>query len=181
MALGRTLAGRQAPGLRLRALAPVSGVLALARAELPSILDGGLDGRVSAYNVSALLTSWQPIYGLYASPAGVYAATPAAVSGLVTPAFLARLRHPDGGLLRGLRANDTVCAWRPPAPIRLFAARGDRAVTIANTRLCARALLARCVRADVIDLGAIDHFPSMFAATPKVLAWFDQLTRARYP
>jgi hypothetical protein len=48
-----------------------------------------------------------------------------------------------GGLLRGLRANDSVCDWRPRAPVRLFAARGDRVVTIANTRHCARTLRTR--------------------------------------
>ena len=40
---------------RRRAVAPVSGVFDLQRAELPAILAGRLDGRISAYNLSAVL------------------------------------------------------------------------------------------------------------------------------
>jgi acetyl esterase/lipase len=192
MAIGQALARGEAPELRLGALAPVSGVLDLRGAELPAIVDGRLDGRISAYNISALLVSWQPLYGLgevfapaYAERAGelfdgrhgdaeILAAMPSDLSALVTPAFLARMRAPDGAFLRALQENDAVCAWRPRVPVRLFAARGDRAVAIANTRHCAQALGER----DVVDLGALDHFPSMFAATPRVLAWFDHLSRS---
>ena len=48
MALARALQGGAAPPLRLRAVAPVSGVFDLQRAELPAILAGRLDGRISA-------------------------------------------------------------------------------------------------------------------------------------
>ena len=203
MALGQALQRSAAPKLRLRALAPVSGVFDLQRAEIPAILDGGLDGRISAYNVSALLTSWQPIYHLYGSLTDaiapdyakrvrrlfdgrhgdleILAAMPTRVSDLLTPAGLDDLQHPDRGLLAGLRASDATCRWKPRTPVRLYAANGDRAVTSANSEHCARELRARHANVDVIQLGPLDHFPSMFAATPQVLAWFTHLARITRP
>lgn len=199
MALGQALQRRAAPRLRLRALAPVSGVFDLQRAEIPAILDGRMDGRLSAYNVSALLTSWEPIYHLYGSlddvispdytepvrrlfdgrhdDSQILAAMPTRFSDLLTPAGLDALGHARGGLLAGLRANDATCRWKSRTPVRLYAASGDRAVTSANSRHCARELRKRQAHVRVIQLGALDHFPSMFAATPQVLSWFEQLTR----
>src|SRR4051812_40024384 len=122
MALGQALQRRAAPRLRLRALAPISGVFDLQRAEVPAILDGRMDGRLSAYNVSALLTSWQPIYHLYGSLDDVIApdyaerlrplfdgrpsdpqllqAMPTRVSALLTLDGLDALRPRAGGCLR---------------------------------------------------------------------------------
>src|SRR3954469_11172762 len=200
MALAHALQRRAAPPLRLRALAPVSGVFDLQRAELPAILAGRLDARISAYNLSALLLSWQPIYHLYDSVEDAFgpgyaarvgqlfdgrhgdreilAAMPSNITRLLTPMELERLRRPRGGLLAGLRANDATCRWRPRAPVRLYAASGDQAVAIANTAHCARELRARHADADVIQLGALDHFGSMFAAIPRVLSWFVHLARS---
>src|SRR4029079_7917153 len=73
MALAHDLQRGAAPPLRLRALAPISGVFDLQRAELPAILAGRLDARISAYNLSALLLSWQPIYHLYGSVEDAFA------------------------------------------------------------------------------------------------------------
>ena len=48
---------------------------------------------------------------------------------MFTPAFLRRLAHPRGALLRAVRAYDTTCTgWRPDAPVRLFAARDDKLI-----------------------------------------------------
>ena len=200
MALAHALQRGAAPPFRLRALAPVSGVFDLQDAELPAILAGNLDARISAYNLSALLISWQPIYHLYGSAGDAFApdyaeqvgqlfdgshgdpeilaAMPSSITQLLTPAELARLRRPRGGLLAGLRANDATCRWRPRAPVRLYAATGDQAVTITNTAHCARDLRARHADVDAIRLGALDHFGSMFAAIPRVLSWFLRLTRS---
>jgi hypothetical protein len=56
--------------------------------------------------------------------------------------------------------------------VRLYAASGDRAVAVGNSRSCAGALRSRGVSAPLVDLGAIDHLPSMLAATPRIVAWF---------
>jgi predicted esterase len=199
MALGQALQRGAAPRLHLRALAPVSGVFDLQGAEIPAILDGSLDGRISAYNVSALLTSWHPIYHLYGSlddaiapsyaervrrlfdgrhgDSQILAAMPTRVSDLLTLAGLDHFQHPDGALLAGMRANDATCQWKPRTPVRLYAASRDRAVTSTNSEHCARELRARHAHVDVIQLGPVDHFPSMFVATPEVLDWFAHLTR----
>jgi hypothetical protein len=197
MALAHALQRGDAPSLRLRAVAPVSGVFDVQGAELPAILAGRLDGRVSAYNLSALLLSWRPIYHLFDSAGDAFApgyaarverlfdgthgdpeilaAMPADVTQLLTPAELARLRRPRGGLLTGLRANDATCRWRPRAPVRLYAASADQAVAIANSAHCARELRARGADPELIRLGPLDHFGSMFAAVPRVLTWFEHL------
>jgi hypothetical protein len=107
----------------------------------------------------------------------ILAAMPSNVAQLLTPAGLERLRHPKGGLLAGLRASDTTCQWTPRTPVRLYVASGDQAVTPANSTHCARELRARHADAGVIQLGPLDHFGSMFAATPRVLTWFTRLTR----
>ena len=197
MALAHALQRGAAPPLRLRGLAPVSGVFDLQRAELPAILAGRLDARISAYNLSALLLSWQPIFHLYGSVEDAFApdyaeqvgqlfdgrhgdpeilaAMPSNVTQLLTAAELERVRHPRGGLLAGLRASDATCRWRPRTPVRLYAASGDQAVTPANSAHCARELRARHADADVIQLGSVDHFGAMFAAIPRVLTWFVHL------
>jgi len=200
MALAHALQRGAAPPLALHALAPISGVFDLQRAELPAILAGRLDARISAYNLSALLLSWQPLYHLYGSVDDAFApdyaarvgqlfdgrhgdpeilaAMPSNITQLLTPAELERLRHPRGGLLAGLRASDATCRWRPRTPVRLYAASGDQAVAISNSAHCARELRARHADVDVIGLGPLDHFGSMFAAIPRVLTWFVHLTLA---
>jgi hypothetical protein len=199
MALARALQQRADPHLRLRAVAPVSGVLDLERAELPAVLEGRLDPRISAYNLTSLLLSWQLIYHLYSTRADAFtapyagrvatlfdgrhgdrqilASMPVRISRLLTASELDALSHPTGGFLAGLRENDTTCDWSPRTPARLYAATGDRAVAIANSRHCASDLRAHGTTAPLLDLGHIDHFPSMFAATPRVLAWFRGLVR----
>jgi hypothetical protein len=198
MAFGRALQSGPAYGFRLGALAPISGPYDLLRVELPAILDGTLDERLAVYNVSLLLTSWRALYGLpgdafraewaarvralfdgrHGDPQ-ILAALPAHLGDLLTAAQLQRLQHPTGALLRGLRANDATCDWRPRVPVRLYAASGDRVVAFANTGSCAAQLRAHGARVRLFDLGGdVDHFPSLIVATPQVLDWFAALAPA---
>jgi hypothetical protein len=107
-ALGHALQHRAAQRLRLRALAPVSGVFDLQHAEIPAILDASLDARISAYNLSALLTSWKPIYHLYGS-----------LHDAIAPRYAERVRwlfdgrHRDPEILAAMPARITDCS-RPP-------------------------------------------------------------------
>jgi hypothetical protein len=194
MALGRLLQEGADPHLRLRALAPMSGPYDMEHAELPAVLDGRLDPSTSNYYISYLMRSWQPIYHVYDRPGDVWKAPwagrmarlfdgrhddvailkrlPRGLPQLFTPAFRARLAHPDGGLAAGLRANDTTCEWRPRVPVRLYAARRDRQVAFADSRHCAAQLRAHGARPRLIDVGPVDHFPSTLRATPRVVEWF---------
>ena len=194
MALGQLLQDGADPHLKLAALAPMSGPYDIEHAELPAILDGQLDPATSNYYLSYLMRSWQPIYHVFDRPEDVWNGLwggrvarlfdgrhddvailkrlPRRPSQLFTPAFLAQLAHPDGGLAAGLRANDTTCDWRPRVPVRLYGARGDRQVAFANSEHCAARLRASGADPRIIDVGAVDHFPSTLRATPRVVEWF---------
>jgi hypothetical protein len=182
MALGHLLQAGADSHLKLRALAPMSGPYDIERAELPAMLDGRLDPATSNYYISYLMRSWQPIYHVFDRPDDVWkgpwagrvarlfdgrhddVATlkrlPRRLSQLFTPAFRARLAHPDGGLAAGLRADDTTCDWRPRVPVRLYGARRDRQVAFANSQHCATRLRVHGAHPRLIDVGAVDHFPS---------------------
>jgi hypothetical protein len=198
MALGRALQDGADPRLHLAALAPMSGPYDLERAELPAVLAGRLDAADSNYYLSYAMREWQPIYHVFDSPADVrqgdwgakmaglfdgrhddvaiLKALPRRLDALFTPAFRARLAHPDGGLLAAMRDNDGSCDWAPKAPVRVYAARGDEQVAFANARSCVAALRAAGVRAPLHDMGATGHFGSTLRAAPRVLAFF-QLIR----
>jgi len=197
MALGRLLQDGADPGFRLRALAPMSGPYDLEHAQLPATLSGRLDSLVSNYYLSYAMLAWQPIYRVFARPEDVWNGDwparaarlldgrhddvailerlPPRLSQLFTPAFRARLAHPAGGLAAALRANDTTCDWRPRVPVRLYAARGDRQVAYANSRHCAARLRAHGAGVRLVDVGAVDHFPSTLRAAPRVVSWFIRL------
>ena len=197
MALGRALQEKADPRLRLAALAPMSGPYDLEHAELPAILAGKVDLADANYYLSYATRAWQPIYHVYDTPSDVWLGgwgkrIPALFDGrhddvailgvlphrldqLLTPAFRARLAHPDGGLLAALRANDVACDWAPAAPVRIYAARGDEQVAFANARSCVAVLASRGVHAPLLDMGATSHFGSTLRATPRVLAFFQRI------
>jgi hypothetical protein len=93
----------------------------------------------------------------------------------LTDSYLQRLAHPTGGLLDAMRENDDTCSWRPNVPVRLYAASGDTDVTITNALSCQQDLLARGVKAPVVNLGETDHFGSAIAGIPSALEWFSRV------
>ncbi|MFL6075832.1 MAG: alpha/beta hydrolase family protein [Mycobacteriales bacterium] len=191
MALGKALAGGADRHWRVAALAPVSGPYDLADVELPAVVAGRTDPLDSAVYLGYLTVSWNPIYHLYGDPAEVFrdpataalfdathsedevfGTAPPSPEAMFTPAYLARLAHPDGGLLRAIREVDTTCDWKPRVPVHLIAARGDRDVVYGNAEQCLADLRARGARGDLSDVGDLTHFPGALAATPHVLALF---------
>jgi hypothetical protein len=197
MALGRALQGGADPRLRLRALAPMSGPYDIEHAELRGILDGRLDPATSNYYLSYWMVSWQRLYHVFERSQDVWNGTwptrvarlfdgrhddvailkrlPRHFSQLFTAAFRARLAHPDGAFAAGLRENDATCDWQPRVPVRVYAARRDRQVAFANAQRCVAQLRAHAAGAALVDVGAVDHFPSTLRATPRVLTWFTHL------
>jgi hypothetical protein len=197
MGLGRALQEGADPRLRLAALAPMSGPYDVEHAELPAILAGKVDLADSNYYLSYAMREWQPIYHVFDAPTDVWLGDwgtriaalfdgrhddvailkvlPQRLDQLFTPAFRARLAHPDGGLLAAIRANDVACDWAPAAPVRIYAARGDEQVAFANAGSCAAALASRGVHAPLVDMGATGHFGSTLRATPRVLAFFQRI------
>ncbi|HEY1540146.1 MAG TPA: hypothetical protein VGF63_12165 [Solirubrobacteraceae bacterium] len=198
MALGHALQDAADPHLRLAGLAPFSGPYDLEGAELPAIVSGQLDPALSGYNLSYALTSWQRRYHLYGAASDVWryrriprlfdgehpdtailAALPQRLDDLFTPAYLAQLRAPSGALLAALRAGDGTCDWKPAVPARLYAARGDDAVAFANGEHCRADLRAAGADVALVDVGDVDHFTSERLAAPRVLRFFDGLSRKR--
>jgi len=195
MALGPVLA--KAPGLRLRAVAGISGPYDLAGTEFPALWDGRVDPAIGAFYLAYWTLSSNAVYGLYGSPAEVFQApydrtVPPLFDGnhdewsifpalapspeqLVTPQYAARLRHPEGTLLRAIQENSQTCQWRAPIPVRLYAASGDREVPIGNTEQCARQLRAAGAVPTVTDLGDVDHMSTPAIALPDVLDWFSAI------
>jgi hypothetical protein len=192
MGLGRILEDGADQRLSLKALAPMSGPYDIEHAQFPATLAGRVDPAVSNYYLSYAMLAWQPIYHVYDRTQDVWTAAwapriaglydgrhddvailkrlPQRLDQLFTPAFRARLAHPDGGLAAALRANDTTCDWHPRVPVRLYAARGDRQAAFANSQHCAAQAHVR-----LIDVGPVGHFPSTLRAAPRVLSWFDRL------
>lgn len=193
-ALGKELQAGAAPGFGLAALAAVSGPFAVQHIEAP----GGFDGRVTPSTAVVFLAYWvtsmNRIYHLYDHPseafqepyAGVveqlfdgnhdgYAiatALPGRPEQLLTPRFIAWASAPTGPALRAMTDSDSTCDWMPRAPVRLYAARGDRTVLYANSEQCLRQL--RGDTAILTDLGAVDHATSAQLAFPRILSWFQQ-------
>jgi acetyl esterase/lipase len=192
LGLARQLQDRQ----ELAALAPMSGPYAIQHAQLPATIDGKLNASTDNYYLSYGMLAWQPLFGIFDAPGDVWRGqwgprlqrlfdgthddveilkvVPKRLEQLFTPAFLARLAHPDGGLLAALRQNDAACAWAPAVPTRLYGARGDDQVAFANSRRCLADLRAHGAQADLRDLGRTDHFGSTVAATPRVLEFFER-------
>lgn len=199
MALSRALQQGAVRHLRLAAVAPISGPFDLLGAQLPASLDptGPLNPKDSAYYLSYLVVATNHFHRLYASPRQVFRAPydktiprlengwhsdlqvlealPASPQRLFTTAFLQRLAHPAGEILRILRAESSTCNWVPQVPVRLYAAHGDTQAYYLNSVDCQRALSAHGNNVPLIDLGDIDHFPSEHAGLPRVLRWFEQI------
>ncbi|MEU1310114.1 alpha/beta hydrolase [Streptomyces cinnamoneus] len=199
VALARALDAGADRHFRLRALAPVSGPYDLEKAEMPGIIDGSVDERSAVFYLSYYLTAQNRLHPVYRDPAEVFRqpyagvvdrlfdsrhteeeifkALPATVKELVTDGFYERLRHPSGGLLDAMRAQDGTCGWKPAVPVRLHTAAGDRDVTLANSVNCARDFARHGVRVPVVDHGKTGHFGAFMKATPEIARWFDAVQR----
>lgn len=198
MGLGRALQAGTAPGLRLAAIAPISGPYRLQTAEIPAALTvSQLDNADATFYFAYLLTAWQRVYHIYDDPAKVFRAPydktipplydgrhdenaifpnlPATPEQLVTAAYLKQIEHPTGRLLAALRANDKTCAdWRPRVPVRFFFADGDEQVAPADTTQCRQQLTAHGVPTTVVDVGGVGHTESALRSVSQVLTWFGQ-------
>ncbi|WP_370947384.1 alpha/beta hydrolase family protein [Amycolatopsis sp. cg5] len=197
MELGKALRDGADPGSRVRGLAPINGPYDVQHAELPGVLDNGeVTPDIGTFYLAYWTVSMNRLHRIYDRPEEVfnpgYLGTPSLFDGslgedrifpklpsrpelLFTPAYIERMRHPSGGLSDALSATDGTCSWRVNVPIRLFAARGDTDVPIANAKHCQADLARRGVEAPITDFGAVDHYASFFRALPEVLGWFKTL------
>ncbi|MEC3982292.1 alpha/beta hydrolase family protein [Amycolatopsis sp. H20-H5] len=198
MALGRALQSGTDRWLRLGALAPISGPYDAEHAEIPgALVTGEVAPDVAAFYLAYWTVSGNRLHHLYDEPSEVFRAPydktvealfdgshseeqifpalPGTPQELFTDSYRERLLHPSGAVLEALRASDDTCSnWRPAVPVHLFAASGDTQVNLANTVNCQRDLREHGVRAQVTDLGRIEHFDTLFTGLPRVLDWFSR-------
>ncbi|MGW0177987.1 hypothetical protein [Nocardia sp. NPDC003345] len=192
LALARQLQEGAVAGFGLAASATVSGAYAVREVQAPGALDGRVDPKRAVLYLAYWITAMNRIYHLYDDPAeafrapyaprieelfdghhdllSVSAGLPRTPQELLTPRYLALAENPAGPALRAMTDSDTVCDWVPDAPVRLYAAPADRSVPFDNSRQCMKAELGG--RAELIDLGDIDHGATVRAALPQILDWF---------
>jgi hypothetical protein len=175
----------------------MAGPYDLSGAQSTAFLDTGrTDPQHASVYLAYIFTAWKNLYHLYSDPHQIFTARYAgtieglydgdhgftdidaalpAPKDLFRPRTLTLIAHPTGRYARALRDND-VCHWAPPAPVRLYAADGDRDVTSANAEQCRRQIQARGGTARIINMGAVDHVGTAIASVPLVRTWFSQLT-----
>lgn len=194
MAAGQALQASRSPWT-VAALAPISGPYDL-DAEFPVMFDASrVDPHRASGYIAYILTAWNRLYHLYASPEDVFTAPAAGkinglfngkqeidtidaalppVTGLLQPAWRTLIEHPAGRLAMAIRANQ-VCHWAPREPVRLYASHGDHDAVFANAQTCLREIEDMGGRAQIEDMGEVDHVGSALASLPLVRAWFSQL------
>lgn len=199
LAVGRALEqGHGRHGLRLAAMAPISGPYDPHGSVLPAMLDGTVDPRIATFYIGYLLTSWNAIHRLYDSPDQLFAPEyapvieglfdgthpsqeifqrlPGTLDELLTPAGMDQLRHPTGRFARALSDYASSCSgWTPRAPTRMYYASGDREVVNANTEACVADFARSGYRMRTADLGDVDHIRSGRLGAEAAVRWFDSL------
>jgi hypothetical protein len=68
--------------------------------------------------------------------------------------------------------ENSVTGWTPRAPIRFYYGSADSEVPPDYSRSAAAAM-----RQQAIDLGPLEHDPSLIAAVPHILRWIEELQR----
>ncbi|MER7013361.1 lipase family protein [Saccharopolyspora sp. NPDC000359] len=180
------------PEYELRAVGAVAGPHDIAGTELPAALDGRVDPRSAVVYLGYFVTSWNHAYHLYDSPSEAFRAPydqtaealfdgthsfpeilqglPSTPQELLQPEMLQKLSHPTGELAEAFAANDQLCAqWAPDVPVRLHHGTEDTDVPFANSVRCQEALGER---AELVDVGPLDHTGAALASIPQLASWF---------
>ncbi|UPK75663.1 hypothetical protein MU582_03200 [Nocardioidaceae bacterium SCSIO 66511] len=192
---------------RPAATAPISGAYDLAGAEIPAMLQGRLEPKMSVAYAAYFLVAWNRLHGLYDDPTDVFkrpyagrvervfdgstpgaqmlAKLPGDLDRLLTDRGRALLEHPPRRLRKALRVADSVCKnWRPATPTRLYAARQDEQAATANTWSCRKSFRTTGARIPVRlpgrpTYGGSRHLGTNVAGTAAVTRWFLRLDGAR--
>jgi hypothetical protein len=198
MGTARALQAGQVRGVRLSAVAPVSGAYDFRRSEIPALLAGRLQQNWSVAYLSYLFVSWNRLSGLYDSPAEVFqapydrivpalfdgehpgeevaAALPSSVDRLLTDHAVEMLRRPGPNLADALRMTDATCTdWTPRVPVRLYATTTDEQAAYQNSLACQSALAVHTQQVSIIDVGDTNHGDSNVRATADIARWLSTL------
>ena len=190
---GRDDAGRHR--FELGAVAAISGAYDLGGTEIPALLNGDLDPKLSVLYTGLLLTAWDRLHDLYASPSDVYKApydrtiealydgdhtgkelfegTPDTIGELLTDEGRALLANPAGDFADALAEADAVCSdWAPAAPVRLYVTPTDVEAAPGSTEVCRAAFEDAGAYARVVNVGDTDHLGSAKLGTGDAVRWF---------
>jgi dienelactone hydrolase len=203
-ALGKALQTGADGWFRLGALAPISGAYDFRRVELPALIGGTVAPPYNVGYTAYVVVAWNRLHGLYDDPAEFFAepyadkvealydglhtgedlgaTLPATPEELFTAHGLALLRNPTGPLAAALAEHDASCTgYNGPVPVRLFAARADEQVPVANSDACAAVLREAGITAPVVDVGSHEyqgstHLGANIAGTAQAVRWFTELS-----
>ena len=89
----------------------------------------------------------------------------------LAPAFIEAAQNNRWHWFLDALADNSVTAWTPRAPIRFYYGSADTEVPPEESRNAATAL-----NQEAIDLGPLEHDPALAAATPRIIAWLDDLS-----
>jgi pimeloyl-ACP methyl ester carboxylesterase len=106
---------------------------------------------------------------------GVGQSLPARARDMLAPAFTEAAQNNTSHWFLDALADNSVIAWTPRAPIRFYYGSADTEVPPEQSRDAARALGQHA-----IDLGPLEHDPALAAATPRIVAWLDELDAQRH-
>ena len=189
---------------RPAAVAPISGAYDMADVEMPAMLRGQLDQKMTVAYGTYFLVAWNRLHDLYDKPSDVFkqpyagraerlfdgstpggemlASLPDTLDELLTARGRRLLEDPTPKLERALRVADSVCKnWKPAHPMRLYAARNDEQAATANTFSCQKSLRSAGAHVPVELLGKPSyagsrHLGTNVAGTSAVTRWFLRMT-----
>jgi pimeloyl-ACP methyl ester carboxylesterase len=190
-----TLRAMEAAGRPVLGSAQVAGAYDLSGLSVPTALEGGSpsDPLYLAYLAwgyahyyghpldSVLTPAWaatvERLYSGGASPETIGKTLPKDPRVMFRPEVLEAIAARRGDWFADeLVAND-LTAVTPRAPVRLFYGERDTDVVPQEAIAEAQRLRAHGVDARDIDVGPLEHNPSMLAAAPQIFAWLKALER----
>lgn len=72
-------------------------------------------------------------------------------------------------------AENNVSDWTPRAPVRFYYGGADSEVSPKESRRAAEQMRARGANVEAVDVGPLEHDPSLAAAIPLVLEWIESV------
>jgi pimeloyl-ACP methyl ester carboxylesterase len=110
---------------------------------------------------------------LGATTNGIGQSLPPHARDMLAPAFAEVAQNNGAHWFLDAMGDNSVTDWTPRAPIRFYYGNADTEVPPAESRNAAAAL-----HQEAIDLGQLEHDPALAAATPRIIAWLDELERS---
>jgi pimeloyl-ACP methyl ester carboxylesterase len=191
-----TVGALEAAGRPVLGSAQVAGAYDLSGLSVPTALKGGSasDPLYLAYMAwgyahhyghpldSVLTPAWaasvEKLYGGGASPETIGKTLPKDPRAMFRPEVLDAIARRSGHWFADEVAANDLTSLAPHAPVRLYYGERDTDVVPQEAIAEAQRLRAKGADAAAIDVGPVEHNPSMLAAAPQIFAWLQTLERA---